>query len=495
MMRHSMRWMSVACCGLFVTNIATAQPSLIPGTGMPRSTAPTVPSDNVIPQEMTPLPTATLTEPNSVSLTDDMSRELPNAPLSDLESLALANHPSIQTAIAGIAAAQGNALQVGLYPNPNFIGGATQWGGSDTFWIGSMSQEFVVANKLRLQRSAALQEVRQAEYNLTQTRFEVLTTVRAVFYRTLALQRRVEALTQLVEIAKKSFESGERLKRGGEGTLTDELQLKIQYRRAAAVLKSNEQQLAASKNSLAAVTGLPELKIGKIDGKLETPIPDMEYALVRAGVLAQNAQIGKAQAEIIRRRFLLRRAIVEPWPNPTIQSGYQYYTSFPHNQPILLASVPIPVWNRNQGGIRQARANVSGAAANLRVTETSLSNLTADALGRLHSSTELVKEFEKEIVPAATQTVQLAQAAYQGGQFSLLQLLQAQRDLVDANLGYIDAQQGRWEAVVDIAQLLQLDSFPPISPNGAESVEMTPEAEVPAAPPQVPAPVPSEPAK
>jgi cobalt-zinc-cadmium efflux system outer membrane protein len=490
-----MRLAGIACCGLLATNVASGQPSLIPGTGVPRSAPPAVSTETVIPQELTPLPTATLTQPNSESLTDDLERELPNASLYDVESLALANHPSIQSAIAAISAAQGNALQVGLYPNPNFIGGATQWGGSDTFWLGSFSQEFVVANKLRLQRSAALQEVRQAEYNLTQTRFEVLTTVRAVFYRTLALQRRVDALTELVEIAKKSFESGERLKRGGEGTLTDELQLKIQYRRAAAVLKSNEQQLAASKNSLAAVTGLPELKIGKIQGALESPIPEMDYTLVRAGVLAQNAQIGKAQAEIIKRRFLLRRAIVEPWPNVTIQSGYQYYTSFPHNQPMLLASLPIPVWNRNQGGIRQARANVSGAAASLRVTETSLSNLTADALGRLHSSTELVKEFEKEIVPAATQTVQLAQAAYQGGQFSLLQLLQAQRDLVDANLGYIDAQQGRWEAVVDIAQLLQLDNFPPTAPNGAESVEMVPNAEAPATPPEAPTPAPTAPAK
>ena len=467
----SMRLMGVAYCGLALAGPALAQPSLIPGTGMPRSQMPAVPTDSVIPQEVSPLPTATLPEPNGESLSDDSYRELAIARLGDLESLALANHPSIQTAIAALAAAQGNAIQVGLYPNPNMIAGATQWGGSDTFWIGSVSQEFVVANKLRLQRQAALQEVRQADFNLTQTRFEVLSTVRDVFYRTLALQRRVEALTQLVDIAGKSYESGERLKRGGEGTLTDELQLKIQFRRAAAILASNNAQLSAAKNSLAAVTGLPEMKIGKVDGILETALPDMDYALVRAGVLAQNAQVGKAQAEIIRRRFLLRRAIVDPWPNPTIQSGYQYYTSFPHNQPILLASVPIPVWNRNQGGIRQARANVSGAAANLRVTENSLSNLTADALGRLGSATELVKEFEKEIVPAATQTVQLAQAAYQGGQFSLLQLLQAQRDLVDANLGYIDAQQQRWQAAVDIAQLLQLENFPPTEANGAQPVE------------------------
>lgn len=443
---------------LFLAEAAWAQQPTTPNA------PPATPSPAKTPTDYEQAPAESSPSAEVIPVEEFDMNVLSEATLSELEAIAMANHPAINRAVAEVAAARGRALQAGLYPNPVSMGGATQVGGSDTFWIGGFSQEFVVARKLYLQRQAELQGVRKMEFALTQIQFEVLRNVRFNFYRALALQRRQEALNELVAISSRSYESGVRLKKGGEGTLTDELQLKIQYRRAIATLKSTTAQLAAAKNSLAAVTGRTELRIGDIEGSLTDPLPDMEYPLVQAGVLVQNSQIGLARAEIQRRRYMLRRAIVEPIPNPNVQAAYQYYASTPHNQPMFIASLPIPIFNRNQGGVREARANVSSATANLRNTEVTLSNLAADAIGRLDGATELVVEYEKEILPAARQTVQLAQAAYQGGQFSLLQLLQAQRDLVDANLGYIDAQAQRWEAAVDIAQLLQLDSFPPTAP-------------------------------
>jgi cobalt-zinc-cadmium efflux system outer membrane protein len=407
--------------------------------------------------------TNTTTEPVEV-LGDNLSAST----LSQFEQVALDNHPAIQSARQAVASARGRALQAGLYPNPFLQGGAIQWGGQETFWAATVSQEIVTARKLYLQRQAECQAVRQAEQELNRIRFEVLRNIRAGFYVTLALQIRVDALTQLLGISKKSYESGQRLKLGGEGTLTDELQLKIQYRRSVAGLASASAQLAAAKNSLAALTGVPDLNIDRIEGSLTEALPDLEYPLVRAGVLAENAEARKASIEINRRRFLLRRSIVQPIPNPIVQAGYQYYVGGVgngsdgiQNLPTVMVGFPVPVFNRNQGAIREARAELSRASFELRNTQVDLSNRAADALGRLNASSELVKEFENEILPSAKQTVELAQAAYQGGQFSLLQLLQAQRDLVDAYLGSIEAQSQRWLAAVDIAQLLQLEAFPP----------------------------------
>jgi cobalt-zinc-cadmium efflux system outer membrane protein len=390
--------------------------------------------------------------------------------LAQIESVAMANHPSIVAATNAVAAAQGRALQAGLYPNPTLQGGALQLGGKETMWAGTVAQEIVVKRKLYLERQAECQAVRQAQFELTRTRFEVLRNVRAGFYRVLALQMRSETLNQLQEIARRSFETGQRLRAGGEGTLTDELQLKIQYRRAAATLQSIDALRTGAMGSLAALTGSPELNLDRVEGNMNLPLPDFEYALVRSGILSQNAEASKAQIEIARRRYILRRALVEPCPNPVIQGGYQYFVGGIGNDdgiqnlPTAMVSFPIPVWNRNQGSIREARSEVSRASYLFRNTQNDLSQRAADALGRLAAARELVAAYEAEILPAAKETLGLAQAAYQGGQLGLLQLLQAQRDLVDAQLGQVDAQEQRWQAAVDLAQLLQLDVFPPTAP-------------------------------
>jgi cobalt-zinc-cadmium efflux system outer membrane protein len=475
--------------GLVATPVLFAQGPLNPAIVGPRTNQPfeaspaleplpispsTVPSP---PGTLGPMPTPPLNSSERAPETapvEIVGTDLSAAALPQFETISIENHPEIQAARQAVSSAVGRAIQAGLYPNPFFQGGAIQWGGQETFWGANFTQEVVVARKLYLQRQAEYQAVRQAEQDLARVRYQVLRDVRAGFYVTLALQIRVDALTQLVAIAKKSFESGQRLKLGGEGTLTDELQLKIQYRRAMAGMAAADAQLKASKNTLAALTGVPDLRIDRLEGSLSDSLPNMEYPLVRAGVLAENANIRRAAIEINRRRFLLRRAIVQPIPNPLIQAGYQYYVggygNTPagssenlgiQNLPILMVTFPVPVFDRNQGAVREARAEVSRASLLLRDTQNDLSARAADALGRLDASSELVAEYEKEILPAAKQTVELAQAAYQGGQFSLLQLLQAQRDLVDAYLGSIDAQSQRWVAAVDIAQLLQLESFPP----------------------------------
>lgn len=381
--------------------------------------------------------------------------------LADFEALALANHPAIRSAIAAVAAARGQAQQAGLGPNPTLQGGSPQWGGDSSMYGAYLSQEIVTAHKLRLDRQAALQGVLQAEADLVAIRFQLLSEVRSQFYRTLALQRRVEALGRIVELSKRSYETSQKLTRGGEGTRVDELQLRIQYRRATATAQATAAELDAAKRRLSAVVGLPDLVVHGLEGDLAAALPDFEYEPALDGIFQENSRIQRAQLEIARQRVLLRRARVEPIPNLTLQGGYQYQAQEPNNQPLAFISVPVPLWNRNQGAVSASRALVSKAAADLQATQYDLAAQAAEAIGRFRSAQDLVREFEAEILPAAQTTVDLTHTAYQGGQFSFLQLLQAQRDLFQATLDYIDAQEIRWQAAVDLARLMQIESFPP----------------------------------
>lgn len=382
--------------------------------------------------------------------------------LEALERLAQDISPNLREAVAAIEVARGQAIQSGLYPNPTVNWGSPQWAGSISQYFQFLTQEIVVAGKLRLNRSAGFRAVDQAEFAFLRARFDLLTTVRATFYSALASQRKVAILEGLVEIARKSQESAVKLKRGGEGTQPDVLLLDIELERARVALLNAQAMLTAAKRQLAAAVGAPTLAIRSVQGDLLANLPEYQYDFVREGVLENNSNIAVAEIEIDRLRILLKRARVEPIPNIFLQGGYQWQVPTPdRNQGIFQISVPVPVYNRNQGNIRAARAGISRAAEALERLRNELAGQTADAVGRHLAFRQQVERYELQILPKAHETQDLAQKGYQQGQFDFLRLLAAQKTLVEANLNYISAQEGRWTTAAEIAGLLQTELFPP----------------------------------
>jgi cobalt-zinc-cadmium efflux system outer membrane protein len=120
----------------------------------------------------------------------------------------------------------------------------------------------------------------------------------------------------------------------------------------------------------------------------------------------------------------------------------------------------MPIWDRNQGNIRAAGANVRQAVAQLTTVQNDLLRQLAEALGRYRIAQATVETYQKGILPDAQRTYDLVQRGLEGGQFDLLRILQSQRSVIEANLDYIAALQDRLAAGATIAGLLQLYQFP-----------------------------------
>jgi cobalt-zinc-cadmium efflux system outer membrane protein len=212
---------------------------------------------------------------------------------------------------------------------------------------------------------------------------------------------------------------------------------------------------------LAAVIGIPSMPIGRLHFDLAAPLPEYEYEALRLGVVNANAVAAAAAVEMQRTQVLLRRAVVEPYPNFNIQAGFQYQVEAPlHDQGYAQFAMTVPIWNRNQGGIRAAQAETVRAAAGLRRTETELSQVTAQTLGEFTAAAIRAEIYDKQITPKARDVLRVNQSLFGQGQTDFLRLLAAQRTLIEADLGYVEAQEARWTAAAKLAGLLQLDQFP-----------------------------------
>jgi outer membrane protein, heavy metal efflux system len=375
--------------------------------------------------------------------------------------LALANSPVLRQAQARVEQAQGLAFQAGLYPNPQQnSGNPMQLGGGNSLYSAGMSQEIVRAGKLQLNQAAAQQAVRQANLEFVRQQFEVLTLVRQQFFAVLAAQQRVTTLRELRAIAQKSESTAVDLLKNEQAAQMDVVVLRVERRRIEASLRSAEYAALAGAQQLAAVMGLPNFRIDRVEGDLSMKLPDFDNPEVRQQLLSTSSLVQGARAEISRNQFLLQRAEAEPTPNVIVNGGYQWSVNQPHSQGLIGLYFNVPIWDRNQGNIRAAGANVRQSVAQLSTVQNELIRQLADALGRYHAAQQTVDSYERGILPDARQTLDFVRRGIAGGQFDYLRILQAQRSVFETNLEYLSALQDRLAAAAAIAGLLQLEQFP-----------------------------------
>ena len=382
--------------------------------------------------------------------------------LVDCVAIALENHPRITAARADIRAAQGKAVQARLYPNPVIAGFTPQAAGSDSQWSGTVAQDIVTAGKLRLQQQAALREVQAAEWRLVRARFEVMTAVRRDFYLLLVAQRQQEIFKLLLEIANRSFRIGEQLVAAGEGTRADVLFWSIERDRAEVRLLNAGVTIEADRRRLAVDMAVPREAIGTVAGDLLAKLPDFDIAGLQEAVVSRNALPRAAGAEVARAQWALDRARVQPIPNVNLMGGYQRQVMPAQDQALYQVMLAVPLFDRNQGNIRAAAADIAAARADLRDVELALATQAAEMMNTFRRAQRTAAWYEEGILPKARETVEVTQRLYGQGEVTFLSLLQAQKILTELELAYVEAQAERWTSAVEIADLLQLEVFPPV---------------------------------
>jgi cobalt-zinc-cadmium efflux system outer membrane protein len=206
---------------------------------------------------------------------------------------------------------------------------------------------------------------------------------------------------------------------------------------------------------------MPQLPIESLYGDLSAELPQMTLEETQQGAATLNALVGIAELEVHRWRILLERAAVEPSPTFNIMAGYQRQVAPAiHDQAVGQVTMTVPLWDKNQGNIRAAKANLGKAVAEVHRVQLELAAQAAAAVGRYQSAEQLALKYLREILPKSRESVELTQNLYQRGEIDFLRLLSAQRTLNEVNLGYIDAQAARWDAAAEIANLLQVEQFP-----------------------------------
>ncbi|MFO0798459.1 MAG: TolC family protein [Gemmataceae bacterium] len=388
--------------------------------------------------------------------------------LDDLVRFAIDRNPRVARAAIAVDAAQGRYVQVGLYPNPELalawdeIGDRTGPGGIVT--APRVTQPIVTGRKLTLAQAVAGREVDQAALDVLAERFAVIGSVRSEFYDAYALQQRREILAELVRLAEQGVEQGKALLAAERVARLDLVQLEVELERYRAEARAVERELPAAYQRLAAAAGDPRLPVGRLTGPFDAP-PAYDLDAAREVLLAYHPQARSARVGVERAQAAIRAAEAQVIPNVALTGAYiRQYENKSHDGAVGL-SAPIPVWNRNQGNVRAARAELGMAVQNVGRVENDLADRLAAAFRGYAAARARAENYRTRIVPRAEETYKLSMEAFRGGQFEYLRVIQAQRAVAEARLELNRSLGEAWRAAGEISGLLLEEAWP-VPPTG-----------------------------
>jgi len=391
-------------------------------------------------------------------------QQSPAVGLSDLLQIALERNPELRQARFQVGAAQGRALQAGLYPNPTVRVEGSELGHRDgpggTIKAPLIGQEFVTGGKLRLSRQVGERVVDEGRLEVLNQRFALYTAVRRGYFEVLAAQRRVEIFSELVRLPTKATETTEMLVKARQAAPLDLVQIRVESNRFRANLEAARRGRTAAWRRLAAAMGAPDLPNSPVAGTLDAPWPDYDFDSAASLLLQCHPDIRAARVGVSRSQLAEQRARREWIPNVTFEAGYERSNIIQQDMWTFQAGMPIPVFNRNQGNVQAAGQEAGRAVANVERVQNLLLRRLATAFGQYSAAREEANLYGKSVLPDAQEAYRLSMEAYKGGQFQYLRVLQAQRAVAEANIEYVRAQADLWQAASDISGLLLEEDWP-----------------------------------
>lgn len=171
------------------------------------------------------------------------------------------------------------------------------------------------------------------------------------------------------------------------------------------------------------------------------PAPaDPSEALARAlrqrpDLQAQRISVARAEAD-----FRLQRANARPDYTVGAEVSRQWVAGIAGNSMGFSVSVPLPVFNRNQGEIARAERETEQARRRLAAAELAVRTGVATAYQRCLSHGELVRRIEADMLARARRVLATTRYSYERGEASLVELLDAQRAFNEAMQTYNEAR-------------------------------------------------------
>ncbi|MHC2147510.1 TolC family protein [Pseudomonas sp. 210_17 TE3656] len=365
---------------------------------------------------------------------------------------AQANNPELAVARWGIDIAEGERRQAGVLPNPELSWEVEDTrNGSQTTTV-SVSQMFELGGKRGARLGVAGRDSELAGLELERQGNALRAEVIGAFEAAVQAQQGLQLAEQSLRLSERALQVVQGRVKAGSATPVEATRAQVQLSEVRLELGRAEQALTVAYQQLAAATGAPTAEFSRVEsgGKQEPDVPSRTQLLER---LEQTPDMRLARTQIDQTDAALKLARTQRIPDLTVSVGSQYDEAERERVNVVGLSLPIPLFDRNQGNILAAARRADQARDQRNGAELRLRSEVIQALAQWSTAAQEVQDFDRSILPSAQQAVDAATRGFERGKFAFLDVLDAQRTLVAARLQYLQAQAQRSEARVRLERI------------------------------------------
>jgi outer membrane protein, heavy metal efflux system len=255
------------------------------------------------------------------------------------------------------------------------------------------------------------------------------------FLRVLAAQELLDTRHDLAMIAQDAVETQRRLMNTGQADETEVLEAEVEAQRARMSARMQENTLREEWRSLAAAIGQPELPLATVAGDLEKGWPELNEEQAVDAVAQQSPAVRMADAAETRAQSVLARAKRDPVPDVPFAKGWEGLAE---------VSLQIPLFNRNQGNVAAAGADIERAGQEKRRIALTLRERAATVVDQYANARLMAVEYRDEMLPRAKKAYSLMVDKYGQMLASYPRVLDSQRKLYELQIEYIAALESVW---------------------------------------------------
>jgi len=379
--------------------------------------------------------------------------------LEQVLKLADESNPGILAARFELQAAEGRKLQAGVRPNPdlsfeaeNVLGRNEMKGFDSAEYTVQLEQQVEIVGKRSGRVKKAELERQLSAFDLAALHLDTEAETTRRFTAVQGAQEQVALSKEILALAEEFQKAVSARVKAGKVSPLEEEKAVILLARQKAELFQAEKELAGARVKLAAMWGSANTKFDRATGEFFA-VPSSVDVVALTASLKESPDVARWKTEVEQKRVALKVEKVSRIPDLTVAGGIRRFNESGDDAYVLGVSIPFPLFDRNQGNVKESAALLSAAEKQKLSAEVLAGAELAEAAGAFAAATNKVTVLQAEIIPRARSVYDSIKSGYQQGKFTYLEVLDAQSAFCEAKKEYIDVMVLCHKTTADIRRI------------------------------------------
>lgn len=358
---------------------------------------------------------------------------------------ALELNPALKAAASGVSAAESRTLQAGLWPNPEFDLDVENFGGdSDLQGFESAETTILISQALPLggtpgrRRAVAESDHVLAGRDFEAVRLEVVARSTAAFYGVVVAQQRQALAGEFLKLTERFADTVATRVEAGKVSPVENTRAEIEVATARIRELRADRELAAARVLLAANWGSTSPSFDRVRGDLPRPVPPPSLQELRS-MLSQSPEMRRVRDRLERQQRVVAFEKSLRVPELAVGVGPRRFEETGQSAWVAQVGFSLPIFDRNQGERRAAEFDLERIERDGESRRVDLEAELAVVVERMRAASGAAVSAETEVLPAARMATAAIETGYREGKFAFVDVIAAQRTLLDASSLVVDS--------------------------------------------------------